>query len=445
VLVVERDEVVGGGLRSAELTLPGFVHDVCASVHALAPLSPFFRSLPLAEHGIEWIEPPAPVAHPLDHGDAVVLERSVDATAAALGRDGAAYRRLFEALVEAADGLLAEILRPLVHVPHAPLLLAAFGLNAIQPATTLARRRFKDERARALFAGMAAHSILPLEKPATAAVGLVLGCAAHASGWPIARGGSGAVANGLAGYLDALGGEIETGHRVERLAELPPARVYLFDTAPRHLVGIAGDRLPGRYAGRLLRFRHGPGAFKVDWALDEPIPWRDPACSRAATVHLGGTLAELARSERAAWEGRPDDRPFVLLTQPSLFDPTRAPEGRHTAWAYCHVPHGADVDLTETVERQVERYAPGFRDVILARAVAGPRDLERRNPNLVGGDVASGAQTLLQLLARPTFGRDPYRTPAPGIYLCSASTPPGGGIHGMCGYLAARSALAHDL
>ncbi len=445
VLLLERAATVGGGLRSDELTLPGYVHDVCSSVHALAPVSPFLRSVPLHEHGLEWIVPPAAVAHPLEDGSAPLVERSLEATAARLGPDGPRWTALFEPVLDAWPKLESELLGPLVHVPRAPFALARFGLQALLPATSLARLRLRTPAGRALFAGVAAHSMLPLERPASAAVGLVMTAAAHIGGWPIARGGAQSVADALAAHLRSLGGEIETGVEVRSLDEVPPARAVLLDVTPRQVLALAGDRLPGRYARALERFRYGPGVFKVDWALSAPIPWRAPEAALAATVHLGGTLDELARSERAPWRGETDDAPFVLLTQPSLFDDSRAPDGRHTAWAYCHVPNGATADLTDAIERQVERYAPGFRDVVLARAVAGPAALELRNPNLVGGDVNGGAQLLSQLVARPALRLVPYSTPLDGVYLCSASTPPGGGVHGMCGQLAAQAALRREL
>jgi phytoene dehydrogenase-like protein len=437
VLVREAAEQLGGGLRSAELTLPGFVHDVCSAIHPMAMASPFFRSVPLAEHGLEWIEPPLPLAHPLDGGEAVVLRRSVGETAAALGRDERAYRRTFEPLVADWRRLEGAVLGPLVRVPRHPVALARFGVEALWPAARFARRRFDGERARALFAGLAAHSILPLEKVASASFGLVLGLTGHAVGWPLPRGGSQAVADALASYLRSLGGEVVTGAPVESLDELTGTRTVLCDVTPRQFLRLAGDRLGGRYRRALERFRYGPGVFKLDWALSGPIPWAAAECGQAGTVHLGGTLEELAASER----GEARDRPFVLLAQSSLFDDSRAPEGQHTGWAYCHVPNGSSADMTEAIEVQVERFAPGFRERILARNALGPADLERRNANLVGGDIGGGSNELRQLLARPALRPVPYSTPLDGVYLCSASTPPGGGVHGMCGYLAARAAL----
>jgi len=440
VLVLEAEPTVGGGTRSAALTLPGFVHDICSAVHPLGLGSPFFRGLPLAEHGLRWIHPPAPLAHPLDDGTTVVLERSIAATAAALGPDAAAYHRLIGPLVRRWERTVDGILAPL-RLPRHPLALARFGLRAIWPARAMAETVFKGERARALFAGMAAHAIMPLEHPVTAAVGLVLSLLGHAVGWPIPQGGSQRIADAMANYLGSLGGEIRTGVRVETIAQLPPARAVLFDLTPRQLLAISGDRLPAAYRRALQRYRYGPGVFKIDWALDGPIPWKAPECARAATVHLGGTLAEIAAGERMVWRGGHPERPFVLLAQPSLFDPTRAPEGKHTAWAYCHVPNGSTFDMTKRIEQQIERFAPGFCDRVLARSVLGPAAMEQHNANYIGGDIAGGVQDLRQLFTRPAVRLDPYSTPAEGIYICSSSTPPGGGVHGMCGYWAARSAL----
>ena len=440
VRVLEAADTVGGGARSAELTLPGFVHDVCSAIHPLGIASPFFRSLPLADHGLEWVEPPAALAHPFDDGGAALLARSPDAAMPTLGEDDERWGRLFAPLVRNPESLLDEILAPL-HVPAHPLTLARFGLRALLPATTVARRSFRGARARGLFAGLAAHSMLPLERPASAAFGLMLGLLGHAVGWPFPRGGSQALSDALASYLRSLGGEIETGRRVESLAELGETRLVVLDVTPRGLLELAGDRLPDRYRRRLERYRYGPGVFKLDWALAGPIPWRADECSRAATVHLGATLEEIAASEAAPAQNRIAERPYVLLAQQSLFDPTRAPAGRHTAWAYCHVPNGSSVDMTERVESQVERFAPGFRERILARSALGPADLERSNPNYVGGDINGGLADLRQLLTRPVARWSPYSTPLPGVFLCSTSTPPGGGVHGMCGFHAARAAL----
>ena len=440
VLVVEAAATVGGGTRTAERTRPGFRHDVCSAIHPMGVGSPFFRTLPLAEHGLEWIHPPAPLAHPLDGRPAAVLERSVEATGQTLGSDGGAYARLFGPLADDADRLFADLLGP-ISIPRHPPAALRFGLRALRPALDLANAWFEDDPARALLAGLAAHSGLPLERPTTAAIGLMLGLAGHAVGWPLPRGGSQAIAEALASYFRALGGEVETGWRVDSIDELPRARAILLDVTPRQVVAMAGHRLPAGYRRRLERFRYGPGAFKLDWALDGPIPWSDPACARAATVHLGGTSAEVAASEAAVGRGEHPERPFVLLAQQSLFDPTRAPAGMQTGWAYCHVPNGSTFDMTDRIEAQVERFAPGFRDRIVARSVMAPADFERYNPNDVGGDINGGAQDAGQIFTRPVARLDPYSTPTPGLYLCSASTPPGGGVHGMCGYHAARSAL----
>ncbi len=441
VVVREAADTVGGGMRTAELTLPGFRHDVCSAIHPGAVGSPFLRSLPLGDHGLEWIHPPAPLAHPFDDGSAVLLERSVAATAAGLGGDGAAYRRLFEPLVEVADELAGMVLAPLRR-PRNWRAAVRFAASALLPAATLARRRFAGERARGLVAGLAAHSILPLSRPPTGAVGLALGLFGHGFGWPFPRGGSQAIADALASYLRSLGGEIECGSRVESLADLRGAGLVLLDVTPRQFLSLAGEALPSLYRRRLAGYRYGPGAFKLDLALEEPVPWAAEACARAATVHLGGTLDEIARAEAQVARGEHPERPFVLLAQQSLFDGTRAPAGRHTLWAYCHVPNGSTVDMTDRIEGQIERFAPGFRERIVGRHRLGPTALERYNANYVGGDIAGGVLDLRQLLARPVARIVPYSTPLEGVYLCSSSTPPGAGVHGMCGYFAARAALA---
>jgi phytoene dehydrogenase-like protein len=437
VQVREGRETWGGGACSAEITLPGFTHDICSAVYPLAVSSPFFQTLPLSQLGLTWVHPEAPVVHPLDDRSAVVLQRSVETTADELGVDGPAYRRLFGPLVRDWSKLQKMLLGPL-RLPPNPISLARFGLRAFLSASTLSRRLFKEERARALFAGLAAHSTLPLELPVSAAFGMVLGIAGHAAGWPLARGGSQQIADALVRYFQSLGGEIETGAKVEALEQLPRSRVVLFDVTPRQLLALAAEKFPASYQRKLKQFRYGLGAFKVDWALDAPIPWKAPECLRAATVHLGGTLAEIAASERAAWTNRHSDQPFVLLAQPSLFDHSRAPDGKHTAWAYCHVPNGSNVDMTARIEDQIARFAPGFRDRIIARHVMPPAKLEAHNPNLIGGDINGGVQDLRQLFTRPT--RSLYSTPARELYICSSSTPPGGGVHGMCGYFAATTA-----
>jgi phytoene dehydrogenase-like protein len=443
VLVREGQPTVGGSCRSAELTLPGFVHDVCSTVHALARVSPFIRSLPLDQHGLELIDPPAPFAHPLDDGPAAVAERTIDATADTLGDDGEAYRKLFDPHLQSWEDLSADVLAP-PRFPRHPIKLGKFGLKAIRSARGLAEATFTGERAKALFAGAAAHSILPLDATASASFGLVLTLSAHAAGWPVAQGGSQRLADALASYFVSLGGRIELDAPVEDVDELK-AKAILCDMTPRQLLRIAGHRMPDHYRHALERFRYGPGVWKVDWALDAPIPWKADGCRRAGTIHVGGTPPEIAAAEAAPWNGQHAERPFVLLVQPTLFDPTRAPPGKHTAWAYCHVPHGSTFDMTARIEAQVERFAPGFRERILARSVMSPAGMERHNPNLIGGDITGGANMLSQLFTRPVARFDPYRTPIEGLYLCSASTPPGGGVHGMCGYYAARSALRREL
>jgi phytoene dehydrogenase-like protein len=437
VTVHEAEATLGGGLRSAELTLPGFVRDVCSAIHPLGRSSPFFRELDLP---LDWVEPPVPAAHPLDDGTAVLTERSLNETAAALGEDRDAYRRLVGPLVSDWPDYEPVVIGP--YPPSPRRLLAAvnpsLARNGLSSARAVAGRAFRSERARALFAGHAAHSMVPLERRPTAGIGLALLATAHLFGWGFPRGGSQRLADALAAQLRALGGAIRTEHRVD---ELPEADVVLADVVPRELLRIAGDRLPSRYAAALGRYRHGPGAFKLDWALNGPIPWTAAECRRAGTVHLGGTLEEIAASEREPWNGRHAERPFVLLAQTSLFDDSRAPEGKHTAWAYCHVPNGSTEDMTERIEAQVERFAPGFRDHVLERAATGPADFERRNRNLLGGDINGGAMDLGQLFFRPVRKLVPYRTPLRGLYVCSSATPPGGGVHGMCGYAAAGAAL----
>jgi phytoene dehydrogenase-like protein len=446
VVVYEAAATVGGGARTTELTLPGFRHDVCSAIHPLGVASPFFRTLPLARYGLEWVYSPAPLAHPLDEG-AAILERSLGVMEGTLGaRDGAAWRQLFAPLVEQWDDLAPGLLGPLrpgFQLAH-PLLslhMARFAVSALQPARLLAERTFSGERARALFGGMGAHAMLPLEQPVSAASALVLGTLAHRLGWPFPMGGSQALVDALATHLRALGGEIVTGVEVTALGELPASRRVLFDVTPRQLLRIAGDALPQAYRARLGRYRYGPGVVKVDYALDGPIPWKERACARAGTLHLGGTLEEIAAAEQCVARGVAAERPFVLLAQQSLFDPTRAPQGRHTAWAYCHVPSGCEVDMTARIEAQIERFAPGFGDRILARHTRNPAQMQAYNANYIGGDINGGVQDLGQLYTRPVARLDPYATPNKRLYLCSSSTPPGGGVHGLCGYYAARSAL----
>jgi phytoene dehydrogenase-like protein len=444
VTVYERNAQIGGACSTAEITLPGFRHDIGSSVYPLGIASPFFRSLPLGEHGLRWIEPPAPLAHPLDDGTAVTLEHDLSATAAQLGaHDSKAWRSLLASSVRNWPQLVEDFTQPLLRIPSHPVEMAFFGLPAMLPAQVLARMAFRDERARALFAGVAAHSVLPLTNITSSAVGLILAAAGHTTGWPIAAGGAQSITNALASYLHSLGGRILLNSEVQQLGDMEAADATLFDTSVESLMRIAGTALTPGYLYRLSNYQRGPGIFKLDFALSQPIPWRAAECSRAATVHLGGTLAEIAHSEHDAFYGRQNNRPYVLLVQPSLFDPSRAPlssagQAQHTAWAYCHVPTGSNVDRTNVIESQIERFAPGFRDCILARRASGSEALADGNPNLVGGDVSGGAMTLTQMLFRPTARG--YRTSNPSVYLCSSSTPPGGGVHGMCGALAALAA-----
>jgi phytoene dehydrogenase-like protein len=437
VTVFEAEPIAGGGLRSAELTLPGFVHDVYAAVFPMAALSPFFRELDL---DVEWRTPPIAVAHPQLDGSEAALAVDFEATIASLGFDGREYRALVEPFVVHARALAEDVLAPL-HAPRHPLLLARFGARAMRSAVSVANR-FRDERTRALFAGCAAHAFMPLDEPLSAAMGLVLASSAHAPGWPIPIGGAGQIASALVRCAERLGVEIVTSHRISRFHELPPARAYVLDVAPSRLAEIA-PHLPARYLEELRRFRLGPAAFKMDWALSSPIPWRAPACRRASTIHVGGTLEEIALAERSIGRGERPERPFILIAQPSLFDPTRAPLGMHTAWAYAHVPFASDRDWSDTIESCIEAFAPGFRDAILARCGAPPALLEAHDENLVGGHILGGALELGQLFARPSSALWPYATPDPAIFMCSSSTPPGGGVHGMCGYHAARAVLAH--
>jgi len=443
VAVLEGRSTIGGGTRSAEITLPGFVHDLGSAIHPLGYASPFFRSLPLEDHGLEWVHPDAPLAHPLDGGEAAVLERSIGATAAGLGFDAAAYRRLMEP-ISADAGRIADFFVGKPSFIRHPLALASSGIWSLRDAKSLAESLFGGEKAKGLFAGNAAHSFLRLDRPPSAMFGLLLGALGHAFGWPFPRGGSQALADALASYLASLGGEIYTDALVRTVGDVPRTRAVLFDVAPLQLLDIAGEHFTEGYRSGLKRYRYGPGVFKVDFALDGPIPWEAEGCNRAGTVHLGGTLDEVAGGEAAVARGEHPERPFILLAQQSLFDPTRAPEGKHTVWAYCHVPNGSTFDMAERIEAQIERFAPGFKDLILARKVAGTADLERWNPNLIGGDINGGYMDLRQLFTRPMPRLNPYSTPADGLYICSSSTPPGGGVHGMCGYLAARVAL-HDL
>jgi phytoene dehydrogenase-like protein len=442
VTVLEAANSIGGGSRSGEITLPGFRHDICSAIHPLAASSPFFKVLPLQSHGLHWIEPPAALAHPFDDGSAALLFRSIAETVASLdAADAAPYAHLFSPLVDRWEEISSGVLGPILSMPRHPLLMARFGLHALRSAQGVASGSFAGERARALFGGLSAHSFLPLDKSGSAAFALVLGILGHVTGWPFPAGGSSSIPESLAGYLETLGGKIVTGRRVASIDELPAQALIFFEVTPRQLLEIAGERFGSRYRRRLSQYRYGPGVFKIDWALSAAIPWRARECSLAGTVHLGGTLAEIAASEREVWEGGHPERPFVLVVQQSLFDAARAPEGKHTGWAYCHVPNGSGVDMTERIESQLERFAPGFRDLILARHVINTGGYQLYNENYVGGDINGGVQDLVQMIARPVAGFKPYQTDDDRIYLCSAATPPGGGVHGMCGYLAARCAI----
>lgn len=440
VIVFEAKQTIGGGMRTADLTLPEFHHDVCSAIHPLGLASPFFKDLPLADYGLKWIQPDLALAHPFDDMPAAYLDRSLEKTSESLAADGLAYKRLIEFLVDDWEELLPDILAPL-RFPRKPFALAGFGLLALRSATGLAEKAFEQDQARGFFTGMAGHSMIELDKPGTASFSLVLAMLGHAVGWPIPEGGSQQIASSLGSYLQDLGGEISVDHPIQNLSDLPPARVYLFDVTPRQLLEIAGDRFPKSYRRKLQGYRYGPGVFKIDWALDGPIPWKDEACCRAGTVHLGGTMAEIAAAESEVWQGIHPEKPFVLLAQQSIFDHTRAPAGHHTAWAYCHVPSGSTVDMTEAVTAQIERFAPGFRDLILATHTFTACEMQSYNPNYVGGDINGGVQDLRQLYTRPAARIVPYSTPDPQIFICSSSTPPGGGVHGMCGYHAAQSAL----
>ncbi len=440
VLVLEAQDTVGGGCRTAEITLPGFHHDICAAIHPMGIVSPLLRRLALHDHGLSWIQSPAALAHPFDDGSAAVLHRTLEATGETLEQDGNAWANLMRPFLRRPELFFSEILKP-VRIPRNPFTMARFGLVGLRSCASVVRSHFRGPKARALFAGCAAHSFIELEAAASASFGLVLALVGHATDWPVAKGGAQRIVDALAGYLTSLGGQIEVGHQVRALRDVPQSRAVLFDVPPRALDRIAGEALPYGYRRQLRAFRHGPGVFKIDWALRGPIPWKAAACHQAATVHLGATFEEISESENAAVNGRIAERPFVLVAQQSLFDPSRAPAGQHTGWAYCHVPNGTAVDMTERIERQIERFAPGFKDVILARRTMAPADIEAHNANMVGGDIGGGANNLGQFLFRPTRRWNPYTTPNARLFLCSSSTPPGGGVHGMCGYWAAQSAL----
>jgi phytoene dehydrogenase-like protein len=441
VLVLEAKDTIGGGTRTAEITLPGFRHDICSAVHPLGVASPFFRHLPLEDFGLAWIQPPVALAHPLDDGRTGILTRSIQESADSLGVDGKTYKQMISPLVDSYQDILEDVLGPLPIPPRHPGSLVRFGLLAVRSVRGLAEAIYQDDPAQALLAGLAGHGMLPLEEPTTASIGLVLGMLAHTVGWPIPRGGSEAISSAMAAYLKSLGGEIKTDYEVATLDTLPPSRAILLDVTPKQLVQICGDRMPPSFRSKLNRYRYGPGVCKVDFALSEPIPWKSEVCRRAGTLHLGGTLAEISASERAVWRGEHPEAPLVLLAQQSLFDDSRAPEGKHTVWAYCHVPHGSDQDASEQIISQIERFAPGFREIILANHVYTASEMESYNPNYIGGDINGGVQDWRQLFTRPVARWSPYTTPMKGIYICSSSTPPGGGVHGMCGYHAAKRVL----
>lgn len=444
VKVIEAKETIGGGTRTQELTLPGFHHDVCSAIHPMAVASPYFKTLPLEEHGLEWIYPEYPLAHPLDDEPAVILHSSLDDMQDELGDDAAAYRNLFAPIVHNFDRLVPQLLAPFNPFPATPLLMARFGWHALKSARSLAFSKFEGHRAQALFAGIAAHSILPLEKNISAAIGLVLGSVGHYLGWPLPRGGSHQITKALASYFESLGGEIETGYKVESLDQLASSKTIFFDITPQQVLDIAGPSIPASYAQKLQHFKYGAGVFKLDLALDGPIPWKDKRCRQAGTVHLGGTFDEIAESERAMSNGEYSQRPYVLVAQQSLFDETRAPEGKHAAWAYCHVPNGSTRNMTGPILNQIERFAPGFRDLIIGQHAMNTEDMQSYNANYIGGDINGGLQDITQLFTRPVSLFNPYHIPDTSMYICSSSTPPGGGVHGMCGYHAAMSALKRE-
>ena len=442
VKVFEAEETIGGGTRTLELTEPGFRHDICSAIHPMAASSPFLRQLPLHEYGLEWIYPELPLAHPMDDGPAVVQHHELEKMNEELGDDFKASQKLFKPLRDAWDELTVDLLSPL-GLPAHPIRMGLFGFKALQPAERLTRR-FSGERAKALFAGLAAHSLLPLDKPATAAIGLVLGAAAHSVGWPLPKGGSQMITESMKAYFESLGGVVETGTKVTNMEMLPLSRAVLFDLGPRQVSSIMGGNFPDAYHKKLQKFRYGAGVFKIDYILSEPVPWKDPRCNRAGTVHVGGTQAEIMESEAAMSRGRHPEKPYVLLAQQSLFDETRTPDDRQTLWAYCHVPNGSEEDMTRRIEAQIERFAPGFRDVVEVRRTKTAAGFEAYNPNYVGGDINGGIQDLPQLFSRPVSFYEPYATAAKGIYICSASTPPGGGVHGMCGYHAAKLVMRQE-
>ena len=440
VALFEAKGTVGGGMRSGELTLPHFIHDICSAIHPLAISSPFFNKLSLESHGVEWIQPPSPLAHPFDNGSAAVLERSVERTCHALAKDAQAYKKLMEPFIENWTELSSDLLAPL-HFPKHPFQMAKFGFLGLRSAEGLCQEKFEEDQTKSLFLGMAAHSFLPLTRPLSAAFGLILAILGHVKGWPIVKGGSQLIASGLEFVFRSLGGEIYTNETIKNIDTLPPSKVIVCDVTPRQLLKMAGHRLSESYKNQLERYRYGPGVFKVDWALNAPIPWKAEACKKAGTIHLGGSANEIIESEQLIWEGKVSEKPFVILAQQSLFDPTRSPIGMHTGWAYCHVPNGCTIDMTERIESQIERFAPGFRDCILARSSRSPKDMEHYNANNIGGDINGGVQDLSQLFTRPVVRFNPYSTSCKELYICSSSTPPGGGVHGLCGYFAAKAIL----
>ncbi len=441
VKILEAKATPGGGMRSMPLTLPGFVHDVCSAVHPMGIYSPFFNSLPLQAHGLEWVQPALALAHPFADGEAATLSTSLEETAASLRQDEKAYLKFMEPLVKNWENIGPDLLGPLNLLPKHPFDLARFGLHALQSATGLTQRRFKAKYAKGLFAGLAAHSVRPLEHSITSAIGLVLAVVGHKYNWPFPKGGTQRLADSLVSYFKSIGGEIETDHTVTSYKELDFASIKLFDITPQQLLGISDLRFTGLYRKQLQRYRYGPGIFKVDYALREPIPFKAAACNRAGTVHIGGTIEEIAESERSAWYRRHPEKPFILLSQHSLFDGSRAPKGQHTGWAYCHVPQGSTLDMTEAIEDQIEAYAPGFKDIILAKHTMNTVAMQAYNPNYIAGDITGGVTDLAQLFTRPVISVSPYATPLPDVYICSSSTPPGAGVHGMCGFYAAKKAI----
>lgn len=443
VLVLEAKSTIGGGTRTQEITEPGFLHDICAGVLPTTAGSPFLNTLNLNQYGLEFIYPDLPYAHPLDHGEAVAVYRSLEKTMAHLAADGKNYEHLFSEFIDHWKFLTEDIYGTL-RFPYHPLLMARFGWYGALSAKLLSNSMFKLARTKALFAGCAAHSILPLNRAFTASFGLVLGSSAHTVGWPIAKGGSASVTNALAELLKSQGGSIQTNYEVNSLSDIPEAKAILFDLTPHQIVEIADDQLPSRYKKSLQNYQYGPGSFKVDWALTEPVPWENEDCKKAGTLHLGGTFEEIAEAEQAVWEGKHHDKPYILLSQPSLFDDTRAPEGKHTLWAYCHVPNGSEKDMTEVIENQIERFAPGFKETIISKSTMNTKQFESYNANYLGGDINGGAQFFNQLFGRPVLKWDPYKIPENSMYICSSSTPPGGGVHGMCGYNAAQSVLKNE-